>query len=303
MNILILGKGYVGSALNTCLKRCYNIYFASKKDLDYTNRCDLMNFIKSNSITAVINTCGYTGRPNVDACESDKENTWYYNVNVPVNIQKVCKDAMIPMVHISSGCIYDGYDKAYTETDEPNFGLLSADSSWYSKTKHACEMMLSDRPVYIFRIRMPFCSTWSERNIITKLLKYDKIIDQKNSVTNLEDLCGFILYFLIDILDNNIQRPYGIYNVVNPEPLMTSDIVNTLSKYGLTNPNWSQISLEQLYTQTAAKRSNCVLSDEKITKIGLKLPGSMQSLKRCIENMLKTKDDKHIQKFDQPQSF
>jgi len=162
--------------------------------------------------------------------------------------------------------------------------------------------MLQDRPVYIFRIRMPFCSTWSERNILTKLLKYDNIIDEKNSVTNLEDLCGYILYFLIDILDNNIQRSYGIYNVINPEPLMTSEIVETLTSYGLVNPNWSKITLDQLYTQTIAKRSNCVLSDDKISSLGLKLPPTKQSLARCVESMLETKDDKLIQKFNQQKS-
>jgi len=299
MRILILGKGYIGTSLSNCLNSCYEVVHVNKQELDYTNRQNLRKFIKQHNIRVVINTCGYTGRPNVDACEDNKHDTWYYNVSVPVNIQKACKDAVIPMIHISSGCIYDGYDKEYTEDDEPNFGLSSPDSSWYSKTKHACELMLRNLPVYTFRIRMPFCSTWSERNIITKLLKYDNIIDQKNSLTNVEDLCGYILYFLSDLLDGSVQHQYGIYNVVNPQPVRTSDIVDMMKQSGLINDNWNQITLEALYETTVAKRSNCVLSDDKIRSINLRLPDTLTSLSKCIEKMASTRDDQKTQRFTQ----
>ncbi len=115
MKILITGRGYIGSSLGKCLGTCYETIVISKHEIDYTNRDILKRYIKRNDIGLVINTCGYTGRPNVDACESDKSNTWHYNVKVPVNMQKVCKDLVIPMIHISSGCIYTGYDKEFTE--------------------------------------------------------------------------------------------------------------------------------------------------------------------------------------------
>lgn len=287
MKILILGKGYVGTALATMLKRCYDVTHVSRAELDYTDRSLLFIHLNKARYSFVINTCGYTGRPNVDACEDNIEDTWHYNVVVPVNIQKTCKDAGTKLIHVSSGCIYDGYDKEYTETDEPNFGLLNPKSSWYSKTKHACEMMLKDKDVYIFRIRMPFCCTWSGRNVLTKLIKYNKVIDQKNSVTNVEDFCGFVLYFMNDILDelNPKQHPTGIYNVVNPEPITTSQILKLLTAAGLDNPKWVQISLEELYKNTKTQRSNCVLNTDKINSLNLKLPNTVDSLKRCIESM------------------
>jgi len=291
MRILILGKGYVGTTMSRKLGSAYDVTILSKSDLDYTNRAKLFMYLtkQDNRYSYVINTCGYTGRPNVDACEDNKEDTWYYNVNVPINIQKTCKDVGVKLIHISSGCIYDGYEKDFEETDEPNFGLLTARSSWYSKTKHACEMTMMDRDVYIFRIRMPFCSTWSERNILTKLIKYNNVIDCKNSLTNLEDLCGFILYFLAD-LETDKDHPYGIYNVVNPEPVYTSEITELLTNYGLGNDSWNKISLEELYKTTKAHRSNCVLSDKKIHSLDLSLPNTIRSLKRCISEMRDTVD-------------
>ena len=290
MKILILGKGYVGTALAECLSKCYNVTHISKSELDYTDRAQLfMHLTKTNEAKYefVINTCGYTGRPNVDACEDNIQDTWHYNVVVPVNIQKACKDSGVKLIHVSSGCIYDGYDKQFTEEDEPNFGMLNPNSSWYSKTKHACEMMLKDRDLYIFRVRMPFCNTWSERNILTKLIRYDSVINCLNSVTNLEDFCGFIMYFMEDVLSQDSSRvhPYGIYNVINPEPITTADILKILSDHGLGNDKWEHVELEELYKNTKTQRSNCVLSDEKIRSIDLKLPTTVNSLIRCVQSM------------------
>lgn len=289
MKVLILGKGYVGTALAKRLKQWYNVVAISKNEFDYTDRALLFTHLTKTSderYEFVINTCGYTGRPNVDACEDNIEDTWYYNVIVPVNIQKACKDAGVRMIHISSGCIYSGYDKYYTEEDEPDFGLLEPKSSWYSKTKHACEMMLKDKNVYTMRIRMPFCETWSERSVLTKLIKYDNVINCLNSLTNLEDLCGFITYFIEDIInpDKNTYE-YGIYNVVNPEPIETAELLSLIDEYGLGNPNWKHIELQELYRTTKTQRSNCVLSDEKISNLNLKLPKTRDSLKRCLEHM------------------
>ena len=287
MKIIILGKGYVGSALIECLSASHDdVTLLSKNDVDYTNNSVLMEYISDRYCKDmwVINTSGYTGRPNVDACEDNKDDTWYYNVNVPVNIASVCEQTGANYIHVSSGCIYDGYSKKFTEIDEPNFGILSDESSWYSKTKHAAELSLCKTAAHIFRIRMPFCSTWSERNVLTKLYKYDNVINCTNSLTNLEDFCSFILYYI-----NSKEVKPGVYNVVNPGALPTSEILYMLTKHGIINPLWNQITLDELYKTTKAKRSNCVLSDKKIESMNLQLPDTLSSLDRCCRSMRTTK--------------
>lgn len=285
MKVLILGEGYIGRNLLKSLSTCYDVSIMSKADLDYTNRAVLFQHMSKSKYSYVINTCGYTGRPNVDACEANKEDTWYYNVIVPVNIQKVCKDVGTKMIHISSGCIYDGYDKIYNEEDEPDFGLLNASSSWYSKTKHACEMMLNQTPVYILRIRMPFCESSSERNLIMKLRKYDKIINKTNSLTNVEDLTGFVLLMMADLSDNISGIQPGIYNVVNPQPVSTQEIAKIMEQYNIHNPKWESIEYEELMKIITTGRSNCVLDDTKITNYNLRLPNTFDSLHRCAKKI------------------
>jgi dTDP-4-dehydrorhamnose reductase len=282
MKVLILGHGYVGQALQANLPVLMDdcqVDLKSREELDYHTYNTLFRYIVQTHPQYVINTCGYTGRPNVDACEADKDNTWYYNVTLPVCLQQVCTVTRKKFIHVSSGCIYDGYEKEFEETDQPNFGLMNPSSSWYSKTKHACEMTLRASDMWTLRIRMPFCSTTSERNVLTKLLKYDNIINQTNSMTCIEDLSAFIA----KILEKPI--PPGIYNVTNPEAPTTKDIINVFKAHGLHNDNWNYISLEELKKYTKTGRSNCVLSTRKINDLGLSLPKTLTSLSKCIEKI------------------
>ena len=83
----------------------------------------------------------------------------------------------------------------------------------------------------------------------------------------------------------SLHYPYGIYNVVNPEPITTADILKILSDHGLGNDKWEHVELEELYKNTKTQRSNCVLSDDKIRRIDLKLPTTVNSLVRCVQSM------------------
>ena len=75
MRVLILGDGYVGGALARCLSTCYTVTLLKKNQLDYTDRSTLFMYLnkQDEKFAFVINTCGYTGRPNVDACEDNIE--------------------------------------------------------------------------------------------------------------------------------------------------------------------------------------------------------------------------------------
>jgi dTDP-4-dehydrorhamnose reductase len=258
MNILILGKGYVGNHLEKYLSKQKNsgnnIFFKSKKELDYTDSEVLYNFCLSEDINTIVNTSGYTGVPNVDGCEDNKEDCFFYNVNVPVIIESICKSLDINFIHIGSGCIYGGYDKMYTEDDIPNFGVYEKDSSFYSKTKHISEMMLDKNFTNIIRIRMPMESKLTSKNLLTKLYNYPNLIDFVNSKTDMIVLCDFI-----ETVIKNFKA--GIYNAVHSNALGTEEIVDILKEYGIENKTWKFIPYENL--KIKCNRSNCELSNQK----------------------------------------
>ena len=302
MNILILGHGYIGGYLHNHLAFGHACEIHSRSDFDYTNQQILVNHIIENKIDCVINASGYTGRPNVDACEDDKQSCWYNNVAVPKIIEQACmqvdihrenKPRQTMYIHISSGCIYTGYNKPYTENDEPNFGLYDR-SSWYSKTKHAAETILDMNYTSVLRIRMPFSSCLSDRNFIVKMLQYEHLVSHMNSMTCVEDLCEFVS----TMIDYKCCFPAargtsmtGLYNVVHSTPTCAYSIVNLLQASGISK-NFKFVDDNKLSMK--APRSNCILSDFKIQSSNMQLPDINKSLEHAVSNVAKKYNQESI---------
>ena len=109
MITLIGANGYVCKAMAHVLE--YNqISFTSisRVDLDYYNPYKLRSYLVSNQSKILINCAGFTGKPNVDACESAKYKCLQGNAVFPGIIREVCEDIKIPWGQVSSGCIYSG---------------------------------------------------------------------------------------------------------------------------------------------------------------------------------------------------
>lgn len=258
VNVLILGNGYVGNEISRLLNRS-NVHLKSRKDLDYHDQGLLRRYIGNNNISYVINCAGFTGRPNVDECEEKKELCTNLNVLVPLQIAESCKALDINYIHISSGCIYGGYEKNYTESDTPDFGFYDSHSSFYSKTKHLFEIL--NTTGLTIRVRMPFTPYNSGRNYINKLINYDTLIECVNSKTYLPDLRKFIQH----IIDNNVYtNTIGALNFVNPDPLSTKEVVDLMVKHGVCTSTDKKYVYDIKDLNVKANRSNCVLENEKL---------------------------------------
>jgi len=288
--IIVLGNGYIGKKAYKYffetleniydVTRLYNYPYTAPEKLKETLFNNLISEFRGHQIKWIINCVGFTGKPNVDACEENKQICWDLNVTFPTILAQFCEQHNIKIINVTSGCIYDGPgDVHYTEEDEPNFGLLNPDSSWYSKTKHAAELCLKNfSNVYILRIRMPICNDFnSQKNYLSKILKYNNILDEVNSKTVIEDLL-LVIKKIINIED----LPVGVYNCVNPKPLSTAQICEILDKHGLWNPNWKFINYNELKQHIVANRSNCILSADKLKIHGLDMPSERESLMRIL---------------------
>ena len=277
---VILGKGFVGTHLSHYFKQNnidHKIF--SQSELDYTDPNTFKDFLDTNDkdIKWIINCSGYTGIPNVDACEDNKEFCYAYNVLYPMQVVKLCNQYKIPVIHIGSGCIYSGYEKEFTEEDTPNFGIYSNQSSYYSKCKHVFETFAKEFNCYVLRIRIPFTDILTRKNYFSKLLNYDTLINELNSVTSLNDFDEFVVRFI------SAKPEYGIYNVVNPEPVKAEEVIEILKDNKIVNSKWRFIEFKDLNTK--ANRSNCVLTTDKIKDLGLQLPNTRTSLLRDISTL------------------
>lgn len=274
MKILILGKGYIGNYISSAETK-HELVHIGKSDLDYSNPEIFIPYLKGSKFDWIINSSGYTGKPNVDSCEDDKENCYHYNVTVPLYLTRMANDLGIPIIHIGSGCIYSGYNKKYTENDLSDFGADSFNSSFYSKTKDAFEKLSSTMDRYIFRIRIPFNGVPEPKNYLYKLLHYDNLINKQNSVTNVNDLVNFTFKFI------EKKPTLGIYNVTNTGSIDARTIVSIMRDNFLENAKWKFIEIEDADFRVA--RSNCILSTDKIKKLGLELPEVNVSIINSIE--------------------
>lgn len=290
INIVVLGKGFVGTHLYNSLKEVKDFHVSAIKrsEVDYLNTIALKKYIRENPTFThsnfddfiFINCSGFTGRPNVDECEVKKEICLELNTKLPVKLSHFSKKNGYWLINISSGCIYTGYEKEFTETDTPNFGIYNPQSSFYSKCKHLAEEISNLDATSFLRIRMPFCGYNSDRNFINKIINYDNLISFKNSMTCIEDLAIFVEKFIYNKL---YKKEPGIYNVVNPGGMSATDVVNKLSSNNIINKNWKFVDIEKLNLK--ANRSNCVLSDKKIGSLGLSLPPASESLANCIHKL------------------
>ena len=275
--VLICGNGYVGGYVFAQLSKntSLEVTLESKATLDYTDEYYLRDYLEEQRFDYLINAQGYTGRPNVDAAERDKEACWKYNVQVPVMFNTVCRELHVQPIHITSGCIFTGYDKAWSEADEPNFGVFNSAASFYSTSKHAFESV-SDNGITI-RIRMPFCDTLNERSYLTKIHKYDDLISAVNSKTYIPELVDFIEQIIEDE-----RKGHDVVHFTNPEPLETAGVVELMKEYGLENENWSWVDLKDL--NLAAGRSNCILDTTKLKEeYGFTMLTETEALRKALK--------------------
>ena len=102
--ILLLGStGYIGQAFAQALRERQQPFTAlSRNQLDYTRYDLLLQFLREKKPAFLVNAAGYTGKPNVDACETARADTLAGNTLFPQTIAHACLSAGIPWGHVSS---------------------------------------------------------------------------------------------------------------------------------------------------------------------------------------------------------
>lgn len=288
MIYLLGGSGYVGSAYQALLQQ-KDIPFRNlrRADFDYTDTDALTGLLRTERPDFLINAAGYTGKPNVDACELHKAECLLGNAVLPGRIAEACATAGVPWGHVSSGCIYTGSHadgSGFTETDTPNFSFRTNNCSFYSGTKALGEEVLSGRDnVYIWRLRIPFDHNEGPRNYLTKMMRYQRLLDAANSISQLHEFVAATFACW------EKRVPFGIYNVTNPGQVTTREVVDLILQSGVCAKEYSFFESEDEFMQTAAKtpRSNCVMDSSKLQATGIKMTEVHEAVARDLKNWAK----------------
>ncbi len=283
MFALLGSSGYVGTAFRKLLA-ARQIPFAPVPRQYFNDADSLASHLKSIRTDWLINCAGFTGKPNVDACELQKAECLLGNAVLPGTIRAACEQLNIPWGHVSSGCIFTGRNaqgKGFTEEDSPNFSFRQNNCSFYSGTKALGEEVLEGaRHCYIWRLRIPFDNTTSPRNYLQKLISYKTLLEAENSLSNLEEFVSAC----VDCFERKL--PYGIYNLTNPGSVWTSEVVDLIREAGVCTKEFEFFSSETDFMRIAAKtpRSNCVLDSKKAIDAGLQLTPVRNSIMQMLRS-------------------
>ncbi len=288
MIYLLGGSGYVGSAYQALLQR-KGLSFRNvrRADFDYTDRAALTELLQRAKPEFLINAAGYTGKPNVDACELHKAECLLGNAVLPGTIAAACADAGVPWGHVSSGCIYSGArpdGAGFTETDAPNFTFRTDNCSFYSGTKGLGEEVLAGAPnVFLWRLRIPFNQVDNSRNYLSKLLRYPTLLEAANSISQLDEFAAATFACW------ERRVPFGTYNVTNPGHVTTHEVVALIRKTGVSNKAFTFFKSEADFMAKAAKtpRSNCVMDSRKLAATGIKLTEVHEAVERDLRRWVK----------------
>lgn len=269
-----LGNGFIAANLN------YDIL--TSRLSSYEDVKNAASYLASRNVTSVVNCIGYNGNKSIDDCENDRSKTHFTNTQLPLMIADALSKHNIHLIHISTGCIFYGPspNSVYTYHEVFDSGWKEDDAtlpkSFYSRTKLAADLILDQMPnTTILRIRMPASPLKHNRNIITKVSRYNQILSAKNSYTFTNDLKNVVDFFVKEKIP-------GIFHVTNPEPLCLTDFAY---EYQLYNKNYSftPVNESKADSLVKVKRSTCIINCDKLNSLGITLTPSIEALKQTMK--------------------
>ena len=271
MNIkpVILGNGFIGQRLGKELSCPISTRPISSFE-------DVESVIEEHRSNVLINCIGFVGKNSVDECEGNRSKTLFANTYIPILLAEVAFRYNVKLVHLSSGCIYHydyGNDSPISETEIPNFFNL-----YYSRTKIYSEAMLKTlnnfANILILRIRIPLDDRPHQKNLLTKLIKYQKVLNIANSITYIPDFIKAVKHLLA-------INATGVFNTVNDGALQYSRLLDIYKHY-VTDFNYSIID----YKTLGLVRTNLILSVNKLKASGFSIRNIDNVCEECVTNYL-----------------
>lgn len=129
---------------------------------------------------------------------------------------------------------------------------------------------------------MPVSDDLHSRNFVTKITKYEKVVDVPNSNTILYDLLPASLL----LAENNET---GVYNFTNPGAISHNEVLALFKKHVRPEFTWKNFSLEEQSKVIKAGRSNCKLDttklENKLAEYGVTIPEIHDAYEQCFIRM------------------
>ena len=130
---------------------------------------------------------------------------------------------------------------------------------------------------------MPVSDDLHPRSFVTKITKYQHVVDIENSNSILHDLLPAAV-LLAD------HRDQGVYNFTNPGAISHNEVLALFKKIVRPDFEWRNFSVEEQGKILKAGRSNCKLDTTKLTEklrgYNYEVPEVHDAYKACFTRMM-----------------
>lgn len=224
IDILITGgHGQVGQALaHASWPEGVRLHRPTRDELDLTDAAALAEAFARTPFAAVINAAAFTA---VDAAETQPDEAFLANAEVPARLAEATRRAGIPLVHISTDCVFDGaLDRPYAEDD------ATAPISVYGASKLAGERaVLSGNPRAAV-VRTAWVVSARGRNFVLTILdaaasrsELPVVADVIGSPTSADDLAEALVTLTLAMIADP-EASTGVYHCVNAGEASWADL-------------------------------------------------------------------------------
>lgn len=285
---LVIGAtGQVGSSL--LLQLGLTGVGISRNEADFSNRVDLVRALDAvGPVQAVINAAAYN---NVDRAESERDEAFRINADLPGWLAEWSAAREIPFVHYSTEYVFpDGNDSAWREGDAP------APFNVYGESKLAGERAVQQAHADSIVIRTSWVYSAGSSNFVRRVLDLatlgnplNMVSDQVGSPTDAADLARATLALLQSssraaAMGNQILHLAGSGSVNRAE--FSRAIIEAGVHAGVIRSGVLVNETSTSEQTTAARRpTNCVLDCSKARALGIELAPWQDSLKRVVQEM------------------
>lgn len=129
---------------------------------------------------------------------------------------------------------------------------------------------------------MPVSDDLHSRNFVTKISKYERVVDIPNSNTILTDLLPASILLAE-------HGEIGVYNFTNPGAISHNEVLTLFRDIVRPEFKWANFTLEEQSKVIKAGRSNCKLDTTKLTtklkEYNYEVPEIHEAYRKCFERM------------------
>ena len=287
----ILVTGIAGQLASALAERA-PVRRVGRPDFDFDRPETIEACFRAADPGVVVNAAAYTA---VDAAETDQEAAYRANRDGPAILARLCADAGIPLVHISTDYVFDGAKPApYVETDPV------APQGVYGASKLAGEQAVLESGARAIILRTAWVYAPRGKNFVRTMLSLGKtrerlsvVADQRGCPTVAGDLADAILAIIGRIRQSGWQPEHGgVFHAAGSGETTWHGLAvaafEEASRHGAKVPEVAPIATADWPTP-ARRPANSRLDCGKLERVfEVRLPHWRDGLRRTVDTIYRT---------------